>query len=385
MMDAPPHQRWDDEGRSARRWNRAALKVAFRSHRELLADFLRSLAPRQLSVPCLPTINPPLWEVAHVAWFDEWFCVRSTGHPPRWPEADPWLDSSRIPHDARWKLPELTLGRVIDFLEASLDDALTVLNQTPENDAELEPFRLAVFHQAMHLEALAWLAHTLSWPAPPWVRPNAPGPASEPVTLPACREQSITQEAGFAFDNEAHARYAIVGEVRIGALVRTAEFAHWIESGGYRRATGHVCPAHWRRGNDGVSWEHRSFDRWLPCNDSTAMVHANAYEAEAYCRDQGGRLPTEGETFFLLTGRDAPVPPDTGTVWEWTASTFAPFPGFRPGLYTDYSAPSFDGRHRVLKGASYAALPLIAHPHYRNFFRAERADIFAGFRVAFPS
>mgnify|MGYP006188903463 FL=1 len=104
--------------------------------------------------------------------------------------------------------------------------------------------------------------------------------------------------------------------------------------------------------------------------------HLSATEAQAWCRWAGRRLPTEAE--WEVAAHTAPGFA-WGAVWEWTASAFEPFPGFKPHPYLDYSQPWFDGRP-VLKGASSATHPRMRHPTYRNYFPAARTDIFAGFR-----
>ena len=109
-------------------------------------------------------------------------------------------------------------------------------------------------------------------------------------------------------------------------------------------------------------------------------TNLSAHEARAWCQWAGRRLPSEGEwesaaTQAAKTGEAF----EWGQVWEWTSSAFARYPGFVPHPYRDYSLPWFDGRP-VLRGASFATAPRMKHPRYRNFFGAERNDIFAGFR-----
>ncbi len=110
------------------------------------------------------------------------------------------------------------------------------------------------------------------------------------------------------------------------------------------------------------------------------MLHISAHEAQAWCRWAGRRLPTEAEweTAALCAAADDQVF-EWGEVWEWTSSPFAPYAGFVAHPYGDYSQPWFDGRP-VLRGASFATAPHMKHPRYRNYFPADRDDLFAGFR-----
>jgi len=113
---------------------------------------------------------------------------------------------------------------------------------------------------------------------------------------------------------------------------------------------------------------------------ATPALHLSAHEAEAWCRWAGRRLPTEAE--WETAARLADIEGerfDWGEVWEWTSTPFAPYAGFAPHPYRDYSQPWFDGRP-VLRGASFATTAHLRHARYRNFFRAERDDVFAGFR-----
>jgi EgtB-related family protein len=128
---------------------------------------------------------------------------------------------------------------------------------------------------------------------------------------------------------------------------------------------------------EGGAHQRIVFGHWQALDVAQPAVNLSLHEAEAWCRWAGRRLPTEAEWEIAALDRSKDLA--WGQVWEWTASPFAPYPGFEPHPYRDYSQPWFDGRP-VLRGASFATAPRMKHACYRNFFGAERNDIFAGFR-----
>jgi iron(II)-dependent oxidoreductase len=225
------------------------------------------------------------------------------------------------------------------------------------------------------------------------------------------------------------------------APVTQAEFAAFVADDGYRRAelwgpegwrwrqAGEVLhPMHWRR--EGNGWWRRDFDRWLPLEPHRPVIHVNWYEAEAYCRWAGRRLPTEAEweTAAAASGNDLSAPKRRfpwgdelpiwtagsgdprraqldgyslgccdvadhpagdsyfgcrqmiGNVWEWTASDFLPYPGFVADPYRDYSQPWF-GTHKVLRGGAWMTRSRLLRNTWRNFYQPDRRDVWAGFRT----
>jgi EgtB-related family protein len=200
-------------------------------------------------------------------------------------------------------------------------------------------------------------------------------------------------DGGFVFDNELGAHQVEIAAFNIdGVPVTWREWLPFWEAGGYDDAV------HWSEA--GWAWRQRAlpaglprhiardeayepglkrtaFGRWQPLDLDAPAVHLSAHEAHAWCRWAGRRLPTEHE--WALAQQQLGDAFAWGDVWEWTASPFAPWPGFTPHPYRDYSAPWFDGRP-VLKGGSFATQAFMKHPRYRNYFPAGRNDVFAGFR-----
>ncbi len=170
--------------------------------------------------------------------------------------------------------------------------------------------------------------------------------------------------------------------------VRWAEFLPFIEDGGHadarcwsdagwhwRQQHGLAAPRYLR--HDTAQWQQWRHGRWQALNLAEAACHLSFFEAEAWCRWAARRLPSEAEWERAACSGGSAF--RWGDVWEWTASAFAPYPGFVPHPYRDYSAPWFDGRP-VLRGASFMTQPRMRHPRYRNFFLPQRNDVPAGFR-----
>ena len=326
----------------------ARLRQA-RDHTRRLTDDLRG--DRELG-PKLPVVNPPRWEIGHVGWFQEYWCLRggSEERPSILPNADALYNSATVPHATRWDLPLPSFDETLAYCDAVLDRVISTLE---------DPYfgELVLRHELMHAEAFHYTRQTLGYPAPDERQAvSGEGDLEHPGGV---FRLGAGKGEGFAFDNEKWSHPVVLEPFRISRRPVTY--------GEYRRFREPLyC-------KDGMV---RRFDRWVPIRDDEPVRHVSWHDARAYCEWAGRRLPSEAEwECAALSGLE-----HIGHVWEWTASPFLPYPGFVRDPYKEYSQPWF-GTHKVLRGSSFASPPGFAHARFRNFFTPERADIFAGFRT----
>lgn len=376
-----------EAGERARRLDAAALRAALLASRaDTLATFdaYRRKLGDGVQVPYHPELNPPRWELGHIGWFQEYWLARNSERArgaQANPEArryagvrdcsDALYDSSHVAHTKRWQLPLPDAATTQKELQAQLHTTLDLLAGLPNSDDALYFHRLVLFHEDMHHEAALYMAQALDVPITDarWRPPLLCTPRHS-LDLPRQSWALGYQGEGFAFDNELQAQEATVPATAIDSRVLTwAEYLPFVESGEAPR-----LPRYLRR--DGPNWMQRRHGHWRELALQEPVCHLSLAEAEAWCRWAGRRLPTEAEwecAACSLPGFE------WGAVWEWTASDFAPYEGFKPHPYREYSAPWF-GSRRVLRGASFGTQPRMHHRRYRNYFTPERNDIFAGFR-----
>lgn len=424
----------------------AVLCDARRRELELFAD----LSDDQLLGPRMRIIEPPIWEIGHVGWFQERWILRNLDHAaPLRDDADSLYDSFNIPNARRWDLGFPSREETLAYIQAVLEGCIRRLQSRQPTEEEIYFYRLATYHEDMHTETLQHIRQTLGYACP--VLSSAPRaglsiriePDFEPhdVAIPGgsyCL--GATPDIPFVFDNEKWEHPVLVAPFRISATpVTNAEFQAFVDAGGYqerslwsdegwawRESAGAEHPVYWRRQPDG-SWLWRRWDRLARLEPHHPVIHVNWYEVNAYCAWAGRRLPTEAEWELAASaeptpdgrgitarkrrfpwGDDAPSPERAnldsaalgcidvralpggdsafgcrqmiGNVWEWTADTFEPYPGFVLDPYAEYSAPSF-GQQKVLRGGCWATRARLIRNTFRNFYTPDRNNIFAGFRT----
>jgi len=363
--------------------------------REYTSALVGDLDEAQWNVPRLTIVNPTHWEVGHVGWFMEHWCLRWRGPdrplaPSLLPDADRWFDSRAVAHATRWDLELPARPVLLAYLDDVLEATLARLDRTDGSPASLYFFQLALYHELMHGEAFAYTRQTCGYPAPAVARRTARADDGDASVAAQGFEQGAPRTAaGFVFDNEKWGHAVDLQPYSIARRpVTQGEYRAFVEDGGYLRpelwnADGRAWladrnvdgPIYWRRGVEG-QWEARRFDRWLPLDPAASMVHLTRFEAEAWCAWAGRRLPTESEwELAAVSGAIAPA-----DVWEWTASPFTPYPGFQADPYAEYSAPWFE-THCSVRGGSHATPAALLHAKFRNFYCPDRADIFVGFRT----
>lgn len=401
----------------ARRAGRERLSLALIDTRNqtlhLMSQYEEALADFDFEVPYMAELNPPLWEFGHIGWFQERWIGRNLqrhqgphcdAQAPRLasikPSADAWWDEAQAPHASRWELALPGVDNLKSYLLATLESTLDLLEKTPDEDAALYFYRLALFHEDMHGEALIHMAQTLGLPL--GLALPVPLILREPLRVSAMRWQlGLDVGQGFTFDNERPSHPVQVPEFEIDAqAVCWAQFVEFVEDGGYdrpefwqprgwawleekSRSEGRRAPRHveqigvTRAGQAGAVLQNH-FGQPLRRLSHQPAMHLSWWEADAWCRWAGRRLPTEVEwevAAHMTTRRGF----RWGDVWEWTSSTFAGYPGFTPDPWREYSEPCF-GSHKVLRGASFATRARMRSPKFRHFELPWRDDIFCGFR-----
>lgn len=346
--------------------------------------------------------DPPLWALGHLGWYQErWIARNLQRHQGERadpeaarlasidPAADACFDPVRAPHDVRWQLQPPDLDATRQYLVETLETTLDLLDRATPDDDGLYVFRLALFHEDQRNEAFATVSQALGLAAP-WLPAPVAVALRPPLVFPASKWPFGSGPDGFTYDNERPVHLEPVLEFEIDAQAVTWEqYAEFVEDGGYDDARwwsadgwawvqreGRRSPRHVDQLRHGVLLQR--FGQTVRVPMGQAVMHVSWFEADAWCRWAGRRLPTELE-WELAAFQGASRGFRWGQVWEWTAGTFRPFDGFQAGPDRRHSTPAF-GTHRALRGASFATSERMRHAKFRHFLRPERDDAFTGFR-----
>lgn len=372
------------------------------------------LAPEDHVPQPVADVSPPKWHLAHTTWFFEALLLT-----PAWPgyrvhhPGYGYLFNSyyegegpRVPRAQRGALSRPTVAEVHAY-RAHVDAAVQAWLATRPTPEWLERLELGLQHEQQHQELLLTdikfiLGHQPLRPAYARADTGAVDPQYEHAAQDAGPLRWIAHPGGvvaighagpgFAFDNEGARHELLLRPFGIAnRLVNNAEYAAFIESGGYERAqhwhaegwdwrnaSGERAPMYWFRG-EGGAWWHQTLAGPQPLPADAPVTHVNWYEACAYADWAGARLPTEAEWEAAATGAGMPW----GRRWEWTASAYAPYPGFRraTGSVGEYNG-KFMVNQQVLRGMSFATPPGHGRSSYRNFFHPPLRWQYTGIRLA---
>ncbi len=403
--------------------------VAVRARTEALA---KPLSPEDCALQSMPDASPVKWHLAHTTWFFETFVLER--HQARFRPFDPAFRvlfnsyyhavGDRHPRPERGLVSRPDLANVLAY-RAHVDHAMhSLLDGLDPASPAAALVELGVHHEQQHQElVLTDLKHLFSRnPQRPAYRPSWPLASVRPARAKWLTHAGGVVEIGhaggtFAFDNESPRHEVLVAPFEIATHpVTHGDFLAFIEDGGYRRpelwlsagwdtvcAEGWEAPLYWER-RDG-EWRTFTLHGMAPVDPGTPACHVSFYEAEAFARWAGARLPTEAEWEvaaaggkiegnFLESGAFHPLPPRGepdpgrpaqlfGDVWEWTRSDYSPYPGFRvaEGAVGEYNGKFMCGQY-VLRGGSCATPASHIRPTYRNFFPPQARWQFSGLRLA---
>ena len=383
---------------------RAVTYNRVRRHSDVL---VADLSAEDQCVQSMPDASPAKWHRAHTTWFFEEFVLLP--NVPGYTVFDPacrflfnsYYDSigARHPRPQRGLLTRPSADRVAGY-RRHVDGAMTNLLETA-GAAVWELVELGLQHEQQHQELLVTdimhaFAQNATDPAalPDWREATMPAGAASWVAFDGGIVQIGHVGKGFAFDNESPRHDVLLRPYRLAdRLVSNADWQAFIADGGYStptlwmadgwavaQAQGWSAPFYWRSGADGTIGQLGP-SGLRPLAPDAAVRHVSWYEADAYARWAGARLPTEAE--WEHAQDNDRLHGMTGAVWQWTASPYVAYPGFRPpaGAIGEYNG-KFMVNQMVLRGSSCATPDGHVRPSYRNFFHPDKRWQFSGLRLA---
>jgi len=382
------------------------LPQRYAAVRDWTERLVQSLSPEDQCVQSMPDASPAKWHRAHTTWFFEQFVLGPHAVGYELFDRDfSYLFNSyyeavgpRHPRPNRGLLTRPTAQRVTDYRRHVDAAMLRLLVQLPREAISL--VELGLQHEQQHQELLltdtlhAFAQNPLVPPVlPDWQEPAGAAGPTRFVEYGGGMVQIGHQGTGFCFDNETPAHAVYLPPYAIASrLVRNGDWLDFIADGGYRTVThwmsdgwacaqtnGWIAPLHWRE-HDGAWWQ-MTLRGLAPLDRDAPVRHISWYEADAFARWSGARLPTEAE-WEAASGRDD-LREQASHVWQWTCSAYSPYPGYRPaaGAVGEYNG-KFMVNQMALRGGSLATPVHHTRRSYRNFFHPDKRWQFTGVRLA---
>jgi ergothioneine biosynthesis protein EgtB len=404
------------------------VQEKFRAVRDMTLKLTAPLSAEDQMLQSMPDASPVKWHLAHTTWFFETFILEPhvSAYEPFDPAYKVLLNSyykqlgAHPNRGSRGLMSRPSLEQVRAY-RAYVDRAiLALLDRIPVREEILELVELGLNHEQQHQELiLTDIKHAL-WsgplPPPPAADKNFSSEVSQRNWIPIEGGIHSVGQAGegFAFDNERPRHDVLLRPFEIASrAVTNAEYMEFMADGGYRRpelwlsdgwdlvcANNFYSPLYWEHCSDG-SWSHFTGERMNHVEPSEPVCHVSYYEADAFARWSGARLPTEEEwevtatrypsrgtlledqIFHPRPARGDGFQQAFGEVWEWTSSPYIAYPGFKPaeGLLGEYNG-KFMCNQLVLRGGSCATPSSHIRASYRNFFPPHARWQFSGIRLA---
>jgi ergothioneine biosynthesis protein EgtB len=380
------------------------LKKRFAEVRSRTAALAAGLSEADQTAQSMPETSPTKWHLAHTTWFFEEFLLKAfvPDYRPFHPQYAFLFNSYYVQAGARFPRPKrgvITRPGVAEILDyrAYVERALCE-TRLPEEASFL--IELGCQHEEQHQELiqtdiLHLFAQNPLYPAAyPHFRPPPVKHAEGFAAFAGGLIEIGARGNGFAFDNELPRHTVWLGPYELArGLITNAQWCAFIEDGGYETPTLWLsdgwawvvseaikAPLYWRR--DGDTWLQIGLGGLEPLVSEEPVRHVSFFEAEAFARWQDARLPTEAEWEYALASTEA-LPDAFGQVWQWTASPYQPYPGFRPaaGAVGEYNGKFMNNQY-VLRGSSMVTPPGHSRVTYRNFFHPDERWQFTGLRLA---
>ena len=374
------------------------LVTALQRAHDISLIFFNSLDDEKKQFPVLDNLNPPLWEISHVAWFHEFWMHRRGNQDTESMliNSDSFFNSSLVAHDSRWTLPTPSESTLLNYFTQVNEKTIDYLKQAQAKgtltEEDLYFAYLCLSHHNMHNEAFAYTFQFLGYPCPQLselmpdllgeLNPsfNHQGFVKKDLIIDMCQvELGSKPGQGFIFDNEKWAHWVSLGTFAISnTAVTNEEYLEYLTEM-LRVDPAFDSPPYWQLQGGGSTWMERHFDTWSPLDMKRPVRHISKHAAQGFARWAGRRLPSEAELVRLYSEDKSLW--QASNLWEWTDSFFNPFEGFTADPYADYSKPWFGNDYVVMKGFSAWTSPELRRTQFRNFYNPSRYDPFCGFRT----